>query len=101
MVMLAAGHEQWSRSTVSEVERVGRSVSVDELVSLAACLEVTPADLLDPTGPDGRRTWPLDLGAAFGTIRAATAQQWVRGGQVRPVWGDEPEYPDHLETKED
>lgn len=51
----------WVRATVSEVERNGRIVGVDELAGLAAVLEVTVAALLDPAGPE-RVVQPLDVG---------------------------------------
>lgn len=40
----------WSRATVSEVERSGRNVTVDELASLAIILGVAPGEPLDPEG---------------------------------------------------
>ncbi|MDQ4089349.1 MAG: helix-turn-helix domain-containing protein [Actinomycetota bacterium] len=54
----------WTRSTVSAVEGRGRKVTVDELLGLSTTLGVTIGDLLDPTGPDGRRPLSLDVGLA-------------------------------------
>lgn len=59
--MVSMGHE-WSAGILGFVERHDRVVGVDELVGLAIALEVTIGDLLDPTGPDGRRRLGLDLG---------------------------------------
>ena len=44
--MRAAGHPTWSRNTISQVEKGGRSVTVDELMSLAAIFDVGYDDLL-------------------------------------------------------
>lgn len=43
------GFAEWSRPTVSEVERGRRSVSATELVGLGLVLGVPPLALLDPT----------------------------------------------------
>lgn len=59
--MKALGHGWW-RATVSEVERAGRTVTTDELLALALALDTTIADLLDPTGPDGRGTDGVYIG---------------------------------------
>jgi transcriptional regulator with XRE-family HTH domain len=62
--MRALGHEQWVRATVSEVERYGRNVTVDELFALALALNATPGTLLEPTGVDGSQKADLDVGSA-------------------------------------
>jgi transcriptional regulator with XRE-family HTH domain len=59
--MSRLGHAWW-RATVSEVERSGRGVTVDELVGLALALGVTIADLLDPAGPAEARNAGLYVG---------------------------------------
>ena len=40
------GHATWCRQTVSEIERHRRSVTVDELVTLAVIFRVDPSRLL-------------------------------------------------------
>ena len=45
--MKGMGHTTWSRATVSEIERGGRRVTVDEMVDLAVVFGVAPCDLLD------------------------------------------------------
>lgn len=59
--MTALGHDM-SRSAVSAIEGLGRSVSVDEMFGLAISLGVTIGQLFDPTGPDHGRVLPVDLG---------------------------------------
>ena len=59
--MRVVGHG-WHQKTVSHVEAGRRSVSVGELWSLSFVLGVTMADLLDPTGPDGRNRDGVRLG---------------------------------------
>lgn len=58
--LIPFGHG-WSQATVSEVERSGRAVTVNELPGLAAVLGVTVAALLDPAGPE-RSGRQLDVG---------------------------------------
>lgn len=45
----------WSRQTLSDIERGGRSVSVEELAGLALTLGVSVPALLDPAGVGGYR----------------------------------------------
>ena len=58
--MVALGHTQWSRAAVSEVERHGRQLVLDELLALAVVLEKSLPQLLDPAGPGGEGR-PLDV----------------------------------------
>lgn len=51
---------RWTTATVSEIERVTRNVTLDELLCLSMSLGVTISDLLDPSGIDGRQTDALD-----------------------------------------
>ena len=60
-LMTDLGHDM-TRSTVSAIESLGRSVTVDELLGFAVSLGVTVGQLLDPTGPDHSRALGLDLG---------------------------------------
>ncbi len=77
--MQGLGHN-WVAQTISEVERGGRNVTVDELCSLALVFGVTVSDLLDPHGPD-RKPTGLDLGTAQ-PVPAPLAQLWVRDRAV-------------------
>lgn len=45
----------WRRTTVSEVERAHRNVTIMELLTLVLILRVSVEELLDPSGPGGRR----------------------------------------------
>jgi transcriptional regulator with XRE-family HTH domain len=67
----------WTQSTVSQVELGARHVNVDELLALAAALEVSPVDLLDPTSepPPGDI---VDLGMGHLTT-GRFVHEWVRG----------------------
>jgi transcriptional regulator with XRE-family HTH domain len=78
--MRSLGHSTWSRATVSEIERYGRSLSVDELVSLAAVFSIGVSSMLDPLGPglpglDSRGQ--MDFGGPR-PIPPFTAMHWVR-----------------------
>lgn len=83
------GH-RWVRATVSEVERGNRTVTVDELLSLAVVLGVRIPDLLDPAGIEGTRTDDLELGPEW-TLAASNASEWVHGLGLIPTlgWDDE------------
>lgn len=64
------GHD-WSRQTVSDIERSHRNVTLDELFALSMALEVATGQLLDPAGIEGRSLTDLDFHpdsetAAFG-----------------------------------
>lgn len=76
--MTVVGHDNWSRATVSEVERGGRTVTVDELLALAMVLGVTIGDLLDPAGVDGRATEDLDFTPDLPPHPVEEARAWVR-----------------------
>jgi transcriptional regulator with XRE-family HTH domain len=71
------GHP-WSQATVSDVENASRNVTVDELLGLAIVLAVSPLDLLDPGGVDGREEAHLDYG--FTPLPVSAARAWI--------WGD-------------
>lgn len=98
----------WRQSTVSQVELGARHVNIDELAALAAALEVSPPDLLDPTTSGDEHA--VDLG--MGRLTAGQfVHEWVRGvaGEVafrlvgrtpelskmkivyEPVWDEEPQ----------
>lgn len=44
--MVALGHTQWSRAAVSEVERHGRQLTINELFALAHVFHLSPCELL-------------------------------------------------------
>lgn len=79
-------HHDWHRATVSEVERGGRNVSVDELGSLALLLGRTISDLLDPLGPD--RKWTgIDTGGAV-VLDPGISSLWVRDRALLALEGE-------------
>jgi transcriptional regulator with XRE-family HTH domain len=78
--MSRLGHGWW-RATVSEVERAGRAVTVDELVALALALGVTVADLLDPAGPAGTR----DAGMYVGEVAYPEGARYLIPGLAQIV----------------
>jgi transcriptional regulator with XRE-family HTH domain len=67
----------WTQSTVSQVELGARHVNVDELMALAAALEFSPPDLLDPTTTSGDSR-AVDLGMGSLTSKQFV-HEWVRG----------------------
>lgn len=89
--MAYLGHG-WTRSTVSAIEGNGRSVSVDELLGLALCLDVTIGQLLDPAGPARSRNVSLDIGLREpdgGPLPARMAQLWTASRTVMRFFHDE------------
>lgn len=67
----------WSEQVAGFAERGQRVIGVNELVALALALQVTPADLLDPTGPDRSRRDQLHVGAGIG-VEPRRASLWMR-----------------------
>lgn len=67
----------WSEQVAGFAERGQRVIGVNELAGLALVLRVTPADLMDPTGPDQSERDVLHVGAGLG-IEARRAAAWVR-----------------------
>lgn len=85
--MTALGH-RWTDSTVSDVEKGGRNVTVDELGALALSLGALMTELLDPAGLTGDDETPVYVGAgetkkgelvAGRVLGARLARAWVRG----------------------
>lgn len=70
--MATMGHE-WSRATVSEVERSGRSVSMDEFFAVAMALGVNPLELLHPHGAR------VDLGGDIPPVPTNFIVHWLAG----------------------
>jgi transcriptional regulator with XRE-family HTH domain len=89
---------QWTRATVSEVERGDRNVTVDELASLCVVLGAWgPGDLLDPE----RQGVHLDLGMT-GPLRTTLARDWAQGRfLVELVQGDQGQWQYAFEEPED
>lgn len=87
--MIALGLE-WTRSTVSAVERGSRNVTVDELLSLALALGTDPAGLLDPRGITGRAQIRVDLGRVV--LRGELVGAWLEHrGFIGAEWSAEGE----------
>jgi Helix-turn-helix domain len=82
--MILLGHATWSRATLSELERGGRVLSADELLSLAIALEKTPLELLDPTGIDHEVVEGVDYGVQA-VVPVWVAHLWQRG-LVSFIW---------------
>lgn len=74
--MRALGHD-WVQRTASESERGVRSISIDELASLAIVLGATFVELLD----FGDRAGGLDYGHPGGAMKRRAAQAWTRSGR--------------------
>jgi transcriptional regulator with XRE-family HTH domain len=55
-------HHTWTRQTVSDVERVQRNLTVDELVGLSIVLGLSLNELLDPVPVGGGPPPTLDVG---------------------------------------
>jgi transcriptional regulator with XRE-family HTH domain len=78
----------WGPSTVSQVERGRRNVTVDELLALAITLSVPVWVLLDPLGPQGDNDTPIDFGPV-GTLPAKFVRDWLTAQAVPPFdWSD-------------
>lgn len=77
--MVSLGHSQWTRAAVSEVERHGRQLVIDELLALALILEKSVPELLDPAGPGAEgKAGAVDLGAT-------ELDRWSASAIVRDV----------------
>ena len=63
--MRELGQETWSRATVSELERGGRRISVDELPAIAIALGLDVPTLLRPSGVDRRDRSPVVIGGQW------------------------------------
>jgi transcriptional regulator with XRE-family HTH domain len=62
--------QQWTRQTISDIERARRNVSAEELIGFALVLGASIEQLLDPRGPERRGTRRLALGRGdhLGTV---------------------------------
>jgi transcriptional regulator with XRE-family HTH domain len=75
-VLARLGHG-WVAGTVSEVERNGRSVTVDELAGLAVALRTSVAALLDPVGPQRSEGPAIDVGGDLPIPTGPISQQFI------------------------
>ncbi len=66
------GHE-WSRATVSEVERMGRSLTLDEFLAAALIVGAHPIELLLPQGAK------LDIGGNLNPVNRLWMDAWLSG----------------------
>jgi transcriptional regulator with XRE-family HTH domain len=79
----------WSDQVVGFAERGERVIGVDEVSGLAIALSVTPADLMDPTGPVGKGREKLHVGDRY-LLPPARAAMWVRDDViVETEWEEE------------
>ena len=74
-------HQTWTRQTVSDVERVRRNLTVDELVGLSFVFGVSLNDLLDPVPIDGGPPPALDIGLPV-AIPPDLVRRWSAGASL-------------------
>jgi transcriptional regulator with XRE-family HTH domain len=74
-------HHTWTRQTVSDVERVQRNLTVDELVGLSIVFELTLNELLDPVPVDGGPPPALDIGLPV-PIPSNIVRDWSAGASI-------------------
>jgi transcriptional regulator with XRE-family HTH domain len=87
----AFGHS-WRQSTVSEVEKGRRAITVAELLALATVLGVTVERLLDPRGPERLAGPELALATDGGyPVTAAEVQRLLCSSERLPYFESDPE----------
>ena len=74
-------HHTWTRQTVSDVERVQRNLTVDELVGLSIVLELSLNELLDPVPVGGGPPPALDVGLPV-PIPPNIVRHWSAGASI-------------------
>jgi len=74
-------HHTWTRQTVSDVERVKRHLTVDELVGLSFVLDLSLNELLDPVPVDGGPPPALDVGLPW-PIPPDIVRRWSAGANI-------------------
>jgi transcriptional regulator with XRE-family HTH domain len=74
-------HQTWTRQTVSDVERVRRNLTVDELVGLSIVLGLSLNELLDPVPVDGGPQPALDIGLPV-AIPPDMVRDWSAGAAL-------------------
>ena len=74
-------HQTWTRQTVSDVERLQRNLTVDELVGLSIVFELSLNELLDPVPVDGGPPPALDVGLPV-AIPPDIVRRWTAGASI-------------------
>jgi transcriptional regulator with XRE-family HTH domain len=74
-------HHTWTRQTVSDIERVQRNLTVDELVGLSIVLELSLNELLDPVPVGGGLPPALDVGLPV-PIPPEIVRHWSAGAAI-------------------
>jgi transcriptional regulator with XRE-family HTH domain len=74
-------HHTWTRQTVSDVERVQRNLTVDELVGLSIVLELSLNELLDPVPVGGGPPPTLDVGLPV-PLPPDIVRHWSTGASI-------------------
>ena len=74
-------HHTWTRQTVSDVERLQRNLTVDELVGLSIVFELSLNELLDPVPVGGGPPPTLDVGLPV-PIPADVVRHWSAGASI-------------------
>ena len=74
-------HHTWTRQTVSDVERVQRNLTVDELVGLSIVLGLSLNELLDPVPVGGGPPPTLDVGLPV-PLPPNVVRQWSTGASI-------------------
>jgi transcriptional regulator with XRE-family HTH domain len=74
-------HHTWTRQTVSDVERVQRNLTVDELVGLSIVLGLSLNELLDPVPVGGGPPPALDVGLPV-ALPPDTVRHWSAGASL-------------------
>jgi transcriptional regulator with XRE-family HTH domain len=74
-------HQTWTRQTVSDVERLQRNLTVDELVGLSIVFELSLNELLDPVPVDGGPPPALDVGLPV-AIPPDIVRHWSAGASI-------------------
>jgi transcriptional regulator with XRE-family HTH domain len=77
--MSALDYPWLSEGVLGFIERGDRTVTVDELLTLALVLGVDVPTLLDPTGIDGTGTSRLHVVKEIDAMPAKAAKAWLRG----------------------
>ena len=74
-------HQTWTRQTVSDVERLQRNLTVDELVGLSIVFGLSLNELLDPVPVDGGPPPALDVGLPV-AIPPDIVRRWSAGASI-------------------
>src|SRR5512132_3373181 len=74
-------HHTWTRQTVSDVERVQRNLTVDELVGLSIVFGLSLNELLDPVPVGGGPPPALDIGLPV-AIPPDMVRRWSAGASL-------------------